>query len=73
MIQMTIGHAYKRVSEAMSLIENLNLYEIESRQVRIVNQQKLNKAYRVLDNFRDELIRENIKNKQKTNKKEEEV
>ena len=68
MIQMTISHAYKKVSEAMSLIENLNLYEIESRQVRIVNQQKLNKAYRVLDNFRDELIRESIRNKQKRNK-----
>lgn len=68
MIQMTISHAYKKVSEAMSLIENLNFYEIESRQVRIVNQQKLNKAYRVLDNFRDELIRESIRNKQKRNK-----
>ena len=65
MIQMTLSRVYKKVSEAMSLIENLNLYEIESRQVRIVNQQKLNKAYRVLDNFRDELIRESIKNKQK--------
>lgn len=62
---MTISHAYKRVSEAMSLIENLNFYEIDSRQVRILNQQKLNKAYKVLDNFRDELIRENIRNKQK--------
>ena len=62
---MTISHAYKRVSEAMSLIENLNFYEIDSRQVRILNQQKLNKAYKLLDNFRDELIRENIRNKQK--------
>ena len=62
---MTISHAYKKVSEAMSLIENLNFYEIESRQVRILSQQKLNKTYRVLDNFRDELIRENIRNKQK--------
>ena len=67
-MQMTISHVYKKVSEAMSLIENLNFYEIESRQVRIVNQQKLNKAYRVLDNFRDELIRESIRNKQKRNK-----
>lgn len=63
---MTISHVYKKVSEAMSLIENLNFYEIESRQVRIIKQQKLNKAYRVLDNFRDELIRESIRNKKKT-------
>ena len=65
MIQMTISHAYKKVSEAMSLIENLNFYEIESRQIRVKKQQKLNKAYRVLDSFRDELIRESIRNKQK--------
>lgn len=65
MIQMTISHVYKKVSEAMSLIENLNFYEIETRSVRILNQQKLNKAYKVLDDFKAELEREVIKNKQK--------
>lgn len=65
---MTINHAYKEISKAMSLIENLNLYESNSRTRRMLNQQQLNKAYRVLDNFRDELIRENIKNKQKNNR-----
>lgn len=64
---MTISHAYKKVNEVMSLIENINLYEMESRSVRILNQQKLHKAYNALNNFRDELIRENIKNKQKKN------
>lgn len=62
---MTTNHAYEEISKAMSLIENLNLYESNSRTRRMLNQQQLNKAYRVLDNFRDELIRENIKNKQK--------
>lgn len=62
---MTIGHAYKKVSEVMALIENLNFYEIETRSVRILNQQKLNKAYKVLDDFKAELEREVIKNKQK--------
>lgn len=65
MIQMTIGYAYKKVSEVMALIENLNFYEIETRSVRILNQQKLNKAYKVLDDFKAELEREVIKNKQK--------
>ena len=65
MIQMTIGHAYKKVSEVMALIENLNFYEIETRSVRILNQQKLNKAYRLLDDFKAELEREIIRNKQK--------
>lgn len=62
---MTISHVYKKVSEAMSLIENLNFYEIETRSVRILNQQKLNKAYRLLDDFKAELEREIIRNKQK--------
>lgn len=65
MIQMTIGHAYKKVSEIMAIIENLNFYEIETRSVRILNQQKLNKAYRMLDDFKAELEREIIRNKQK--------
>ena len=68
MIQMTLNYVHKKVTEFMTYIQSINLYEIESRQVRIVNQQKLNKAYRVLDNFRDELIRESIRNKQKRNK-----
>ena len=65
MIQMTISHVYKKVSEVMALIENLNFYEIETRSVRILNQQKLNKAYRLLDDFKAELEREIIRNKQK--------
>ena len=62
---MTIVHAYKKVSEVMALIENHNFYGRETRSVRILNQQKLNKAYRVLDDFKAELEREIIRNKQK--------
>lgn len=65
MIQMTISYVYKRVSEVMLLIDNINLYEVSTITVRMLNQKKLHKAYKLLDNFRDELIRENIKNKQK--------
>lgn len=70
---MITNHAYEEISKAMSLIENLNLYESNSRTRRMLNQQQLNKAYRVLDNFRDEIIRENIINKQKINKVKEDV
>lgn len=65
---MTTNHVYKKITEVMQIIENLNLYESNSRTRRMLNQQQLNKAYRVLDNFRDEIIRENIKNKQGGNK-----
>ena len=46
------------------------MYEIETvdffnNEKRRENQKKLNKAYNILDKFNDELIREQIKNKQK--------
>ena len=62
---MKISHVYKIVNDTMTILENINLYDVSSRTQRILNQQKIHKAYRKLDNFRDELIRENIKNKQK--------
>lgn len=67
MIQMTISHVYKKVTEVMQTIENINLYEMSSASVRRINQQKLNKAYRQLDDLRAEMERESIKNKQKKN------
>lgn len=62
---MKISYAYKKISEVMALIDNINLYEVSTITVRMLNQKKLHKAYKLLDSFRDELIRENIKNKQK--------
>lgn len=66
---MTRSHAYKQITEAMSIIENINLYEMESRTVRILNQQKLHKAFNILNNFRDEIIREDIMCKQRNKSK----
>lgn len=65
---MKISYAYKKISEAMALIDNINLYEVSTITVRMLNQKKLHKTYKLLDNFRDELIRENIINKQKHNR-----
>ena len=62
---MTISHVYKKITEVMQTIENINLYEVSSSTVRQLNQKAIHKAYKQLDNFRDELIRENIINKQK--------
>lgn len=64
---MTISHVYNKVTEAMQTIENINLYEMSSASVRRINQQKLNKAYRQLDDLRAEMERESIRNKQKKN------
>lgn len=65
MIQMTISYVYKRVSEVMSLIENINLYEMSSSSTRRLNQKSINQAYKMLDELRAEMERESIKNKQK--------
>ena len=62
---MTISYVYKKITEAMQTIENINLYEVSSSTVRRVNQKSVHKAYRQLDDLRAELEREHIKNKQK--------
>ena len=62
---MKISHVYKKVTEVMETIQNVNLYEISSVTMRRLNQQRINTAYRQLDNLRAELEREYIKNKQK--------
>lgn len=55
---MTINHIYNIVASTMAELENINLLDITKRKQ---NQTQLNEAYRILDNLKDELIRENIK------------
>lgn len=62
---MTISHVYKKITEVMQTIENVNLYEMTSSTMRRLNQKSLNKAYKMLDELRAEIEREMIKNKQK--------
>lgn len=62
---MTLNYVYKKVTQYMTDIQNINLYEISSSTERRANQKKLNDAYRHADEFRAEIEREIIKNKQK--------
>ena len=62
---MTISHVYKKVTEVMQTIENVNLYEMTSSTMRRLNQKSINRAYKMLDELRAEIEREMIKNKQK--------
>ena len=64
---MTISHVYKKITEVMQTLENINIYEMTSSAMRRYNQKKINDAYKQLDNLRAELEREHIKNKQKKN------
>jgi hypothetical protein len=58
---MTINHIYNTVVNTMKELENINLLDISKRKE---SQAQINKAYKILDNFKDELIREDIKRKQ---------
>ena len=62
---MTISYVYKKVTEVMQVIQNINLYEVGVSSTRSANQKSINKAYRMLDELRAEMERETIKNKQK--------
>ena len=62
---MTISHVYKKITEVMQTIQNINLYEMSSSAMRRLNQKKVNQAYKMLDELRAEMERESIKNKQK--------
>ena len=62
---MTISHVYKKITEVMQTIENVNLYEMTSSTMRRLNQKSINQAYKMLDELRAEMERESIRNKQK--------
>lgn len=55
---MKINHIYNIIENAMSKLENVDFIRIDQKKF---NQAKVNEAYKILDNFKDELIRENIK------------
>ncbi len=59
---MTINHIYNVVVDTMNKLEDIDFISLDKRKY---NQQQLNEAYRILDDFKEELIREDIKNKQK--------
>ena len=59
---MTINHIYNIVIDTMNKLEDIDFMNLDKRKY---NQQQLNEAYKILDDFKDELIREDIKNKQK--------
>ena len=63
---MTINYIYNIIVKAMDNLQDIDFINLDKRKY---NQEQINKAYNVLDSFKDELIRENIKNKQKRTQK----
>ena len=52
---MTIKHIYKIVVDTMNKLENIDLMRLDK---KANNQKQLNEAYNILDNLKDELIKE---------------
>ena len=59
-----LRHVFNIVNRVMEELETIDFINRDKYAARL-NQKKVNEAYKILDNFRDELIRENIKNKQR--------
>lgn len=58
---MKLEHVYNIIQKAMTELESVDLVDVSKRKE---SQVKVNKVYDILDNFKDELIREDIKRKQ---------
>lgn len=58
---MTIKHIYEVVEKAMNVISDIDFINLDKKRE---NQKKVNDAYKILDDFKDEIIRENIIKKQ---------
>ena len=54
---MKLEHVYNTVQKAMTELESVDLVDVSKRKE---SQVKVNKVYDILDNFKDELIREKI-------------
>lgn len=63
---MKIKSFYIALEKAKSEIENIDFINTTPR-VRTINQAKINKAYNILEELTNELIRENIRLKQRRN------
>lgn len=55
---MKLEHVYNTVQKAMTELESVDLVDVSKRKE---SQVKVNKVYDILDNFKDELIREKMK------------
>ena len=62
---MTINHIDTIITNAMEKLESINTLDYRKKEF---NQKSVNEVYNILDNLKDEIIREKIKNKQRRSK-----
>lgn len=57
---MKIKHIYEIIDSAMKELDDIDIFTNDLSR-RTIAQYKINRAYKLLDSLKDELIRENIK------------
>lgn len=57
---MKIRHIYEIIDNAMKELDDIDIFTNDLSR-RTISQYKINRAYKLLDSLKDELIRENIK------------
>lgn len=57
---MKIRHIYEIIDNAMKELDDIDIFT-NNLSRRTISQYKINRAYKLLDSLKDELIRENIK------------
>ena len=62
---MTINHIDTIITNAMEKLESINTLDFRKKES---NQKRVNEVYNILDNLKDEIIREKIKIKQRRSK-----
>lgn len=60
---MKLIYLQKKIEEAMCDLENIDCLTIKNKKTFLENQKKINRAYKLLDKMREEIINEIIKNK----------
>ena len=62
---MTINHIDTIITNALEKLESINTLDFRKKES---NQKRVNEVYNILDNLKDEIIREKIKIKQRRSK-----
>lgn len=60
---MKLIYLQKKIEEAMCDLENIDCLTVKNKKTFLENQKKINRAYKLLDKMREEIINERIKNK----------
>lgn len=60
---MKIRHIYEIIDNAMKELDDIDIFTNDLSR-RTISQYKINRAYKLLDSLKDELIKENIKLKE---------